>query len=138
MKTNYELFLEIFQNTDIKCSELDFSNLLLITENELIYNRDGDQVNLKLEECVNAFNLQNEFKYKSFKCIGFRYFAGSNAFYAVYTRDEIVIFGFYMKLTHFRKFLNKLGWNWKSNFFKTFYLVQKNLNNISYTTIDLT
>ena len=129
---------------DDTVTKVPFENIIDVTEKDIIFkNNDGEIQNISLEECAknfySAFGVTEE-EYSSRECkgIGGRYAANPNSFYEIFTPHHHTRFCMTYKVTRFKNFLHKIGWNAYSKDYSEFWSLERKLRDIGYATMDLT
>ena len=129
---------------DDTVTKVPFENIIDVTEKDIIFkNNDGEIQNISLEECAknfySAFGVTEE-EYSSRECkgIGGRYAANPNSFYEIFTPHHHTRFCMTYKVTRFKNFLHKIGWNAYSKDYSEFWSLERKLRDIGYSTMDLT
>lgn len=126
--------------------KIPFENIVDVNSEYLIYqNLAGETETISLEDCVHRFNLAlgEEPKNRAgetIKIVGGRFFSRSKsgAFYEFFTEEHHTRFCMYIKQTPFKNFLRRIGWGVDNKAFSEFYSLQKKLNSLGYSAIDLT
>ena len=124
--------------------KIPFENIIDVTEKEILFkNNEGKMQTISLEECAknlySAFGVtEEEYSNREFKGIGGRYSANPISFYEVFTPHHHTRFCMTYKVTRFKNFLNKIGWNVYSEDYSEFRSLERKLNAIGYSTMDLT
>ena len=119
--------------------KIPFENIIEITSQELIFkNNYGKTEKINLDECAKNFNLAQgispEQREDSLKCIGGRCFP----FFEFFTPTHHTRFYIPLKKTAVTRSLKKLGLNPHTKERSKFYAFQKKLNDLGYTSLDLT
>ena len=119
--------------------KIPFENIIKITSEELIFkNDDGKTEKINLDECAKNFDLAQgispEHRAGSPKCIGGRCFP----FFEFFTTIHHTRFYIPLKNTAFARFLKKIGWDPYTKEHSEFYAMQRKLNALGFTSLDLT
>ena len=119
--------------------KIPFENIIEITSEELIFkNDDGKTEKINLVECAKNYDLAQgiapEQRAGSLKCIGGRCFP----FFEFFTPIHHTRFYIPLKNTAFTRFLKKIGWNPYTKERSEFYAMQRKLNALGFTSLDLT
>ena len=119
--------------------KIPFENIIEMTAEELIYkNSYGKTQKINLHECAKNFALAQgispEQREGRLKCIGGRCFP----FFEFFTPAHHTRFYIPLKGTTFTRFLKKIGWNPYAKEQSEFYVFQKKLNALGFTSLDLT
>ena len=119
--------------------KIPFDNIIEITSEEIVYKtEDGEIQKLNLNECAKNYDLAQgitpEQRAGHLKCIGGRYFP----FFEFFTPIHHTRFYIPLKNTAFIRFLKKLGWNPYTKEHSEFYAMQRKLNSLGFTSLDLT
>ena len=124
--------------------KIPFENIIDVNEKELIFkNNKCEMQNISLEECAKNFYFAfgvsgKEYTNKKFKCVGGRYSANPISFYEIFTAAHHIRFCMTYKVTRFKRFLTKIGLNAYSEDYSNFRSLERKLNDIGYSTMDLT
>ncbi len=124
--------------------KIPFENILNVTEKELIFrDNKGETQTILLDDCVRnfreAFGLSDtDTTDRKVKGIGGRYSARSNGFYELFTDNHHIRFCRKTKTTRFKNFLMRIGWNAYSKDYSEFRSLERKLNAVGYSTMDLT
>ena len=119
--------------------KIPFDNIIEMTSEELVYkNEDGEIKKVNLDECAKTYDLTQsitpEQRAGRLKCIGGRCFP----FFEFFTTEHHTRFYIPLKETAFKRFLKRLRLNPYSKERSKFYAFQKKLNDLGFTTLDLT
>ena len=119
--------------------KIPFENIIEITPVEIVYkNCDGKIEKINLDECAKNYDLAQGFtpeqRAGSLKCIGGRHFP----FFEFFTPIHHTRFYIPLKKTAFTRFLQRIGWNPYSKQHSEFYAFQRKLNDLGFTSLDLT
>lgn len=124
--------------------KIPYESIIDVTEKELIYKAgEGEIQSILLEECVknfySAFGVPTEeYATRQRKCIGGRYSEKPVAFYEIFTPHHHTRFCMTYKITPLKRFLSKIGWDAYSKEYSEFRALERRLNAIGYSTMDLT
>jgi hypothetical protein len=144
---SWQVYREIIQKDyhiedDDTVIKIPLENILEVTEKELIFkNKDGEMQKILFEDCVRnfreAFGLpEND---KKVKGIGGRYFEVPVGFHELFANDHHIRFYMTIKTTRFKNLLEKLRlWNAYKKEYLEFRALERRLNEVGYSTIDLT
>jgi len=141
----YDFIQEAYHiENKVTVETVDFKNIIEVTTKELIYkNSDGAVKKIALSECVKNFEAINgearNHLGEKLNCVGGRFFSETyhSAFYEFFAQNHIR-FSLELKQSKFRSFLLKIGLSAYRNEFSLFYSLQKRLNAVGYTAMDLT
>ena len=119
--------------------KIPFENIIKITSEELFYkNNEGKTEKINLDECAKNYNLAQDISSEQqaggLKCIGGRCFP----FFEFFTSAHHTRFYTPLKKTAFTRFLKKIGLNPYAKEHSEFYSMQKKLNSLGFTSLDLT
>ena len=119
--------------------KIPFENILEITAEELTFkNGYGETEKIDLNECAKNFDLEQgrspEQREGRLKCIGGRCFP----FFEFFTSTHHTRFFIPLKKTVFTRLLKKIGWNPYAKEYSKFHTLQKRLNALGFTSLDLT
>ena len=119
--------------------KIPFENIIEITAEELIFkNSDGETQKINLDECAKNYDLaqgiSSEQRTDRLKCVGARCFP----FFEFFTTEHHTRFYIPLKETAFKRFLKKIRLNPYLKERSKFYAFQKKLNELGFTTLDLT
>ena len=119
--------------------KIPFENIIEITSEELIFkNDDGKTEKINLVECAKNYDLAQgispEQRAGSLKCIGGRCFP----FFEFFTTIHHTRFYIPLKNTAFTRFLKKIGLDPYTKEHSEFYAMQRKLNALGFTSLDLT
>ena len=119
--------------------KIPFKNIIKITSEELIFkNDDGKTEKINLDECAKNYDLAQgispEQRAGSPKCIGGRCFP----FFEFFTPIHHTRFYIPLKNTAFTRFLKKIGCDPYTKERSEFYAMQRKLNALGFTSLDLT
>ena len=119
--------------------KIPIENIIKITSEELIFkNDDGKTEKINLVECAKNYDLAQgispEQRAGSLKCIGGRCFP----FFEFFTTIHHTRFYISLKNTAFTRFLKKIGWDPYTKEHSEFYAMQRKLNALGFTSLDLT
>ena len=124
--------------------KIPYENIIEVTEKELIFkNNEGEIQHILLDECVRNFYsafavAPEDYANKQCKGIGGRYSANPLSFYEIFTPNHHTRFYMMYKVTRLKKILSKIGWNAYSKDYSKFRALERKLNDIGYSTMDLT
>lgn len=148
MDWEYEYYKIIQEDYHIESDDtvikIPYENIIDVTEKELIFkNNEGEIQNIVLEECAknlySAFGVASEdYEKRQCKGIGGRYSANPISFYEIFTLYHHTRFYMMYNVTWFKKFLEKIGLNAYSKDYSNFRALERKLNDIGYSTMDLT
>ena len=138
-----EFYKEIRESYHIEDDDtvikIPFENIIKITPEELFFkSNDGKTKKINLEECAKNYDLaqgiSSEQRAGFLKCIGGRCFP----FFEFFTSTHHTRFYIPLKKTAFTRFLKKIGWNPYTKEHSEFNAMQRNLNALGFTSLDLT
>ena len=119
--------------------KVPFDNIIDITSEEIVYKTgDGELQKINLNECAKNYDLAQgitpEQCAEHLKCIGGRCFP----FFEFFTPIHHTRFYISLKKTAFTRFLQKIRWEPYSKQHSQFYAFQRKLNELGFTSLDLT
>ncbi len=124
--------------------KLPFENIVSVNNGILTYkNINGEVEMIDLDNCVKNFNSVLGYTPKTragevVRVVGGRCSLKPVPFFEFFTDTHHTRFCMYLKQTPFRKILTKIGWNAYTKEFSEFYSLQKKLNSVGYSAVDLT
>ena len=119
--------------------KIPFDNIIEMTSEELVYkNEDGEIKRVNLDECAKNYDLTQgitpEQRAGRLKCIGGRCFP----FFEFFTPTHHTRFYIPLKKTAWTRILQKIRWNPYCKQYSEFYAFQRKLNDLGFTSLDLT
>lgn len=146
MDAFYELIQETYNiKKEDSVEKISFYNIIDVAPDVIIYeDNSGNKQKISLPVCAKLYAEKNGISRncegQKLNCVGGRFFSESfkSAFYEFFTSEHIR-FCLELKSNKFKDFLGRyLKLNLYTKEFSVFYSLQKKLNKIGYTTIDLT
>ncbi len=121
--------------------KIHMSQITAITRERITFrDEQGHIASIELEPCANRYaaaHPETDLPGRSVRCVGVRCF-GEYAYYELCTEKPVQLY-MELKIGRFRALVAHLtGWNFQTKAFERFYSVQKRLNNVGWTTLDLT
>ncbi len=119
--------------------KISFDSIIELTSEELIYkNGDGAIKKINLGECAKNYDLAQgitpEQRAGHLPCIGGRCFP----FFEFFTPVHHTRFYIPLKKTALTRFLQRIHWNPYSKEHSAFHAFQRKLNDLGFTSLDLT
>ncbi len=119
--------------------KIHISDITEISRDRIYYREEtGNVVSIELGPCADSYEASHKISNRSsaVRCIGERFF-GEYAYYEIYTAEHIQ-FHMSLKTNPLKKFISRVcGWNFHAQDFQKFYSLQKQLNELGWTTLDL-
>lgn len=123
------------ENATVHCASM--SDILEIRENRIVYrNKQGTVAFVDLIRCAENYRRIHPGSKSGLCCVGERLFS-RNAYYE-FCDSEPVRFTLCVETSQFKQVISRLfGWNFHTNKYKVFHGLQQRLNEMGYTTLDL-